>query len=549
MRSDCRGFIHGALFLASLILTACGGGSVVSPDPAPVTASVISSAGADYYLTLPDHRCVSEPVFCGNTPVSNKLIIAAATATTGEVTFNGITTPFSVASGGETLVTLDPAVVLTVNERVEAKGVHVTALAPVSVHVVSENATSADGYLALPTPALGTNYYVMSFASVRYAGSEFAVAATQDNTIVTITPTAAGTPDSAGVTKPAGVAFSILLNTGDTYQFTNPVNADMTGTLVTSDKPVAVFSGHRCAEVPASGVGYCDYLVEQLPDVSIWGNTYHTLPFSGRARYTVRVMASQNGTTITSVPADLMPVTLNAGQFADVVMSGPGEFVSSKPVLVAQFMHGYTDDASAKGDPSMVLVTPSAASAADQGVTDSTFGVYGLGGTAGAFMNVVTETAALADLKLDDASVSPALFTPIGVNSIYSAATIPVSAGVHSLKGSVPYSALIYDYGVSWNAVSYAYPVGGTLALPTPVVVVPPPIPAPIPTPVPIPAPTPAPGPVQATCDDNHKSNGMESCSDSECNGKSGEDNRSEQDDGEQGDGSHDAQNFEHEDK
>jgi hypothetical protein len=472
--SDNAKIFHGALLLASSFLAACGGGgsgasstSATARAVAPVP--VITSAGTDFYLTLPDHLCVSNPASCNNSPVSNKLIVAAAAATTGDVTFNGVTTPFSVSAGGDTVITLDPAAVLTANETVEAKGIHVTALSPVSVHVVSENATSADGYLALPTAGLGTNYYVMSYASTRYSGSEFAVVATQNTTTITITPTA------AGATKPSGTAFTVLLNIGETYQLANPANADMTGTLVTSDKPVAVFSGHRCADIP-SGKGYCDYLVEQLPDVSIWGKTFHTSPFSGRARYTVRVIAAQNGTTFTTVPAGLIG-TLNAGQFADVDLTGASEFVSSNPVLLAQFMRGYADDAAAKGDPSMVLVTP-----AEMGMTDATFGVHGLAGTTGSFMNIVTETAALATLKLDNVAVNTALFTPIGGTSIYSVGTIPVAAGAHSLLGTVAFSALVYDYGVSWNAVSYAYPVATKLSLP---VVTPVPVPTPAPNPSP----------------------------------------------------------------
>ncbi len=428
-----------------------------APSPAPVPAqalaAVVTSTGVDYYLTLPDHLCVSSPASCNNTPVTNKMIVAAATATSGNVTFNGVTTPFSVTAGGEAVITLDPAVVLTSNETVEAKGIHVTALAPVSVHVVSENPTSADGYLALPTSGLGTNYYIMTYASTRYTGSEFAVVATQNNTAVTITPTA------AGATKPAGAAFTVLLNIGETYQFQNPGNADMTGTLVTADKPIAVFGGHRCTDIP-SGTGYCDYLVEQLPGVSIWGKTFHTSLFSGRVRYTVRVIASQNGTTFTTIPAGLIG-TLNAGQFADVVLTGAAEFVSNNPVLMAQFMRGNADDAAGKGDPSMAIVTP-----AELGTTNATFGVHGLAGTTLDYMNVVTETAALGTLKLDNVVVNSALFTPIGGTSIYSVGTIPVIPGAHSLLGTVPFSALVYDFGISWNAVSYAYPVATNLSLP-----------------------------------------------------------------------------------
>lgn len=441
-----------AVLTLILSITGCGGADKTQTTAAPATSAVaVTSAGTDFYLTLPDHLCVSEPALCNNLPVSNKLLIAAATATSGEIVFNNVRTPFTVAAGGQTVITLDPAVVLTANERIEARAIHLTALSPVSVHVMSENATSADGYLALPTPGLGTKYYVMSRASSRYTGSEFAIAATQDSTAVTITPTA------AGASKPAGVAFIVVLNSGETYQFANPANADMTGTLISADKAIAVFSGHRCADV-TSGVGYCDYLVEQLPDVSLWGKTFHTAKFSERTRYSLRVIASQNNTTFTTVPTGLIG-TLNAGQYVDLDMSGTAELVANNPVLLAQFIRGYSDDLAAKGDPSMVLVTP-----AEMGMTDATFAVYGLAGTTGAYLNIVAETPALASLTLDNVAVNQALFTPIGGSSIYSLGTIPVVAGVHTLQGSGPHNALVYDYGIKWNAVSYAYPAARKLS-------------------------------------------------------------------------------------
>lgn len=458
--------IQGSVFLTSIFLSACGG-VIPASEPAAVpvqaTAPAITSIGTDFYLTLPDNLYVSG---LNLTPVTNKLIIAAADATTGAVTFNGVTTPFSVAAHGQTVLTLDPAVVLTSNEVVEPKGVHVATLAPVSAHMVSQTTVSADGYMALPTPGLGTQYYVMSAASARYNGSEFAIVATQDNTTINITPSA------AVLTRLAGIAFTVVMNRGETYQIVNPTFADMTGTLITSDKPVAVFGGHRCADIP-SGTGYCDYLVEQLPSVSIWGRTHHTVPFSGRARYTVRVLAAQDGTTFTTLPANLIG-TLNAGQFADVVLTGAAEIVSSNPVLVAQFMHGYADDTAAKGDPSMVMVTP-----AETGMTQATFGIHGLPGTTTVFMNVVTETAALANLTLDNVAVNPANFTAVAGSSLYSVATLSVTPGAHTLLGPAKFSATVYDYGIASDAVSYAYPVASVLSTPAPVITDPTPIPDP----------------------------------------------------------------------
>lgn len=446
-----------ASLLFVLMLTACGGGNLTqtTATPAPAANPAITSAGTDFYLTLPDHLCVSSPAVCFFTPVSDKLIVAAATATTGTVTFNGVSTPFSVAASGETVITLDPAVVLTTNDIVAPKAIHVTSQAPVSVYVVSENATSADGYLGLPTPGLGTNYYVMSYASSGYTGSEFALAATQANTTVTITPAVA----AAG--HPAGVSYTVALNAGDTYQLQNTGYADMTGSHVTSDKPIAVFGGHRCTDVP-SGVGYCDYLVEELTDVSLWGKTFHTVPFSGRARYTVRIMASQNGTTVASIPAGLVTGTLNAGQYVELTLSGNAEFTASAPVQVAQYIRGYADDAAGKGDPSMVMVTP-----AEMSLNSATFGIHGLAGTTGSYINIVTPTSALANLKLDNTVVNGALFTPIGGASTYSVATLPVAPGAHTLSGSSPFSALAYDFGIPFNAVSYAYPLASMLSVAT----------------------------------------------------------------------------------
>lgn len=444
-----------ALALLGMLFAGCSGTPTDKTANSTVTTTTtpeITSLGTDFYLTLPDHICASNPASCRNASVNNKLIIAAAAATSGEVTFNGITTPFSVSAGQTTSIALNASAVLTTNETIENKGIHVTALLPVSVHVISENPTSADGYLALPTAALGTHYLVMSYASSRYTGSEFALVASEDATTVTVTPTAAGASIAANAT------FSITLNKGQTYQFQNPGNADLSGTLVTGDKPFAMFSGHRCADVP-SGTGYCDYLVEQLPDTTAWGKNFHTIPFKNRARYLLRILASEDGTTITTSPAGLVSATLNAGQYADITLSGAAEIVASAPVLVAQFMAGYEDDASRLGDPGMVLITP-----AELGMTDTTFGVHGLNGTTGAFMNVITETAALPDLMLDNIAINPANFTQIG-NSSWSAATLPVAAGPHKLSGSAPYSAMVYDYGIAWNAVSYTYPVSTKIAL------------------------------------------------------------------------------------
>ena len=52
-------------------------------------------------------------------------------------------------------------------------------------------------------------------------------------------------------------------------------STDLTGTIVTSSKPIAVFSGDDCTWVPS---GLCNQLVEQLPPVDFWGENFITSP-------------------------------------------------------------------------------------------------------------------------------------------------------------------------------------------------------------------------------------------------------------------------------
>src|SRR3989338_4978211 len=119
MRPNNAKFIQSALLLSSVLLGACGGGGTTTTTSASVPVAVFSSMGADFYLTLPDHLCASSPALCNNAPITNKLIVAAATATTGEVTFNGVVTPFTVAAGSQGKNSLNPAAGLPSKETIE----------------------------------------------------------------------------------------------------------------------------------------------------------------------------------------------------------------------------------------------------------------------------------------------------------------------------------------------------------------------------------------------------------------------------------------------
>ncbi len=97
--------------------------------------------------------------------------------------------------------------------------------------------------------------------------------ASENDTLITIVPSVS--TDS----RIAGVPYQVVLQQGQSYRLINNdgLDADMTGTTINADKPVAVFGGVKIALIPASTAAG-DHLVEQLPPVSTWGNHFVTMP-------------------------------------------------------------------------------------------------------------------------------------------------------------------------------------------------------------------------------------------------------------------------------
>jgi gliding motility-associated-like protein len=215
--------------------------------------------------------------------------------------------------------------------------VHITSSAPVTVYALNQHNVSTDATNILPVTALGTDYYQISYTPV-YSdflnpADAYAIVATQNTTQVFHNGTLVAT-----------------LNTGQVYYRTLPLS-DMTGTHITTDKPVAYFTVNQVALIPATESA-ADCLFEQLPPVNTWGKNFF-VPVSHRQRDIVRIVASQNGTNITLSGGALLTPTpaggqstlnnLNAGQWIEILVpiTDNGCFVSSNhPVGVCTYLTG-----------------------------------------------------------------------------------------------------------------------------------------------------------------------------------------------------------------
>lgn len=433
MKQRLMSFLATAGLVAGLTFVGAG-------VPAASAATNLDSLGTDFWLAFP-----------GNLPPSpvQTLFLTGPTATTGTVSVPGIafSAPFAVVPGTVTTVVL-PSVEILTSDVVENLGIHVTAIDEVTVYGLNRRQFTTDAYLGLPTDILGTEYIVLGYKNVNIVNAtEFAVVGTQNATTVTIVPTVTTGP------HPAGVPYNVVLNQGQTYQLrnTNPSPADLSGSIVTSDKPVAVFGGHQCANIPAGAVA-CDHLVEEMTPTATWGKSFVTEPLATRTGGdTFRYLADTDNTTVMVNGATV--ATLNRGQLFEQILTAASVVTSDKPILVAQYSNSSSFDG-VTSDPFEVLIPPF-----EQFLNSYTVTTPATGFSAN-FINVVAPTASLGTVKLDGVVVPGGSFTPIP-GSTFSGAQLAVALGSHTLEGAQPFGVTVYGFA---DFDSYGYPGGLSLA-------------------------------------------------------------------------------------
>lgn len=419
--------------------------SLLGGVPAGAAKERPDSLGKQYWVTFPQNH--------HSTPALS-LYISSPVATTGTVEVPGLTwsEAFTTTPGAVTTVTIPAGAQLSLGTsgNAENRGIKVTAADEVTVYGLNRIPATTDAYLGLPVDVLGTDHVVLAWTAPGIAGdaleSEFAVVATQDGTDVTYVPAAKTTSGTE-----AGTAKTTSLNAGEALPVSSAVG-DLSGSTVTSTKPVALFGGHVCANVPNNQTVACDHLVEQIPPTSTWGKEFLTVPLKTRTKGdTFRMIASEDATTV-SVNGTAV-ATLDKGQFHQMNIDAKSTVSADKPILVAQYSNGQSWDG-VVSDPFMMLIPPT-----EQFLADYTFATPASGFSKN-FVNVVTPTAAIADLVLDGTAVPAGEFAQIG-STQFSGAQLDLSPGSHSMTSKEPFGIYVYGFD-SYD--SYGYPGGAAYA-------------------------------------------------------------------------------------
>ncbi|MEZ4310563.1 MAG: IgGFc-binding protein [Polyangiaceae bacterium] len=358
-----------------------------------------------------------------------------------------------------------------------------------------------DASLLLPTTALRDDYFVMSAGTlhldtgvlliglsnwVNLSGST-TITATQDGTTVTVSSSAYTKAGSGVPALAPGAQSSFSMNAGDVLMLVSakPPDSntpqpgkpcvddqqslvrlcptgpeyDLTGTRVTSNKPISVLGGHDCTFMPYSKFA-CDHLEESMFPVEALGkDLIVTAPRAvsaidsepGKAdSMFVRVLSAADNNDITFDPPVHAPVNLGAGKWIEIGPVTQDFRVSAKnKILVAQYMVGenFGGASAGAGDPALSVAIPEEQYRVSYTFLAPTTYTYN-------FVNVVAAPG--ANVLIDGAPVPDTEFTPIGGTGLL-VARHKITGGAHTMSGDKNFGIVVYGYG---SYTSYMYPGG-----------------------------------------------------------------------------------------
>ncbi len=381
-------------------------------------------------------------------------------------------------------------------------GFHITSSAPVVAYdIFPYGGASADlssATLLIPTTAWGTNYLAVdAFAA---SGTGFTglypfiqIAAAENGTQVTLSPTAAITGGPGVAAAAMGSPTTYMLNAGQVLQFLQA--AELNGTPIQSNKPIGVWGGANCMNIDPTDSA-CDSGHQQLFPINTLGSEYVAVRYRPRDPSQPleappwRIMAAVDGTTLTydpPTPPTGAPTSLNSGQLE--MFYSPGPFVvksqdAKHPFYIGAHMGGenFMSGNYLSGDPEWVNVMPPLEYLASYiFMTDPTFGNTNL-----VLVRQKNTTGTFEDVTLDCLSGPVAGWTPVGTAGTYEYAWVDLvletppgstpmgvggcNNGYHTIKSPAPFGLTVWG----WDSYdSYAFAAGASVQ-PINTVVVPP---------------------------------------------------------------------------
>ena len=370
----------------------------------------------------------------GTNAAAGYLFIFGIPGTSGSVVSNdkGVNDDFTIDASGVAEIMVPSSQFLNQSGTISEKSLFIYASNPVSASFLNREIYSTDISYLLDTSALGNEYRIVGWEHA-FGMLQFSLTALEDGTVATVTP---ASPLSTG--QVAGESFNVELQKGQSVLYTSTSGNDLTGSLIVANKPLAVFSGAQCSNVP-QGFTACDHLFTQLPPVQHWAREYIVAETAntGNAGNLVRIIAHTDGTQI-RLNGDTT-IVLNAGQFHEILSAGDLHIETSHPVLVAQFLKGYSQ--TGFGDPAFSFIA-----GIHQTLKDYVFTApVNLASYEQNFLNLTVPDSALNSLELNGASVDTSNFRSVPGTG-YSTGRVEIEPGVGRMTANQKFLVTISGF-------------------------------------------------------------------------------------------------------
>jgi gliding motility-associated-like protein len=301
--------------------------------------------------------------------------------------------------------------------------------------------------IILPVSVLERKYQVISFTQSQPTSaavsnesrrSQFSVVAVEDNTIIRIQLRKSG--------QIAGSSYDVALpKAGTIYSFQDPL--DLTGTSIESVsvdgsvcKKIAVFSGSSSLSIGATGS--VDPLYQQCYPVNSWGLSYFITPYKGKNKFTIRVLAKEDG-TIANINGQA--VAISANEYKEFNYTNQAAFAinSNKPITVAQYSYTQSADIGV-GDPDMVILNP-----VEQNINDVTVFLTPKFSITDQNINVVIKDEGISSFKINGQKPISAFVKIANTNYSYLQEKFTI--------GNTPFLSIRLTSDSGFNAFCYGF--------------------------------------------------------------------------------------------
>ena len=232
----------------------------------------------------------------------------------------------------------------------------------VAVMVQSGEQHVTDPFSALPITILNTHeyvYYPFSAAPAAVVDALVAIVGTSDDTAITLKVAVDSKISFNGlmdwIILDAGEEQTYVINRLQTFYMSASL-IDFTGSKIVADKPLSVISSYECIFVQSQSKA-CNDFISQIPPTATWGTTHYIAPLLNKISYTLRIIASYDGTKIQLTCDGVQRnILIDDGEYFQQIYSNQEYCAihSNKRISVIQASYGAGEDD--VGNPMRMLV-------------------------------------------------------------------------------------------------------------------------------------------------------------------------------------------------